>query len=184
LCEKCGKQLNVLDIEIKYSPTENLVKNPLIYCKKPMIKYNSKTISRVLKINELHKIILYLSELGFNIYSWYWNRKNKKREFKEFNKKEIKQIDEFLHLYITQKNLNIDDFVLTIDELGLYMKEDLWRKNELIEVGYVNMVNVGIIYRLEYGTQYIDKNGEVINKSIGFSDRIENFEKWIDGKYL
>jgi hypothetical protein len=124
-CINCGKALTVLDIDIKYSPTEHLVKKPLVYCKKPNIKYSSKTISRIWNPDEFHKIICYLSETGFFIYCWYWNDKNKKREMKMFSPEEIKQMPVFLRMYITQNEIDIDDFTLTANELGIYMDENL-----------------------------------------------------------
>jgi hypothetical protein len=183
ICEDCGKASTALGIDIKYSPTEHLVKNPLVYCEKPNIKYNSKIISRVRKQDEFHKIVLYLSEIGFIMYCWYWNDKNKKRELKILYPKETKQIDNFLKMYATQDKINIDDFTLTTNELGIYMKENLWRRNEVIEIDSVNIVGVGINYRFEYGTQYITNNGEVKNKSKEFSERITKFEKWINEKH-
>lgn len=182
-CINCGKALTVLDIDIKYSPTEHLVKNPLTYCDKPKIKYNSKTISRILKQNEFYDIINYLSELGFIVYCWYWNDKNKKRELKIISREAVEQIDSFLNIYITQDKINIDDFTLTTNELGIYMKENLWRKNELISITSVNILGVGMNYMLEYGTQFIDNTGEVKDKSKKFAERITNFEKWFNEKY-
>jgi hypothetical protein len=81
-CVNCGQALTVMDIDIKYSPTEHLVNNPLVYCKEPNIKYHSKTISRILEPEQFHKIIYYLSEMGFILYCWYWNDENKKHELK------------------------------------------------------------------------------------------------------
>jgi hypothetical protein len=182
-CENCGKVLTVLDIDIKYSPTEHLVRNPLNYCEKPNIKYHSKTISRIWKQNDFYKIICYLSEIGFIIYCWYWNNDNKKRELKMFSKEEIKQVDDFLKMYITQNIINIDDFVLTTNEQGIYMQENLWRKNEIIAIGNVDIVNVGNNYMLEYSTQFIDNTGEVRDKSKEFKERITKFEKWFNEKY-
>jgi hypothetical protein len=178
-CTNCGKALTVLDIDIKYSPTEHLVKNPLVYCQKPNIKYNSKTISRIWKLDEFHKIIRYLSELGFSIYCWYWNDKNKKRETRIVSTEEIKQVVSFLMIYITQNEINIDDFTLTTNELGIYMDEDLWRKNEIIEICSAHIAGAGINYMLEYSTQFIDAAGEVKDKSQEFAERIAKFEKWL-----
>jgi len=182
-CVKCDKQLTVLDIDIKYSPTESLVENPLVYCEKPNIKYNSKTISRIWKQNEFHKILDYLSDLGFNIYCWYWNDKSQKREMKIFSITEIKRIGDFLKLYITQNEMNVEELTLTINELGIYMNENLWRRNELIAIGGVYMAGVGMNYFLEYGTQFLDNKGEIKNKSQEFTERIVKFEKWLNENY-
>lgn len=38
ICVDCCKELKILDIDIKYSPTEHLVNTPLIYCEKPNMK--------------------------------------------------------------------------------------------------------------------------------------------------
>lgn len=182
-CVNCGKQLTVLDVDIKYSPTESLVENPLIYCEKPNIKYHSKTLSRIWKQNEFYKIINYLSEMGFIIYCWYWNEENKKREIKVFSTNETNQIGTFLNLYISKNKLNIENLTLTINELGIYLEENLWRKNELIEISSVCMLGIGMNYILRYGTQYIDNKGEIKNKSKEFIEKITEFEKWFIEKY-
>jgi hypothetical protein len=121
--------------------------------------------------------------MGFFIYCWYWNDKNKKREMKMFSLEEIKRMNTFLKMYITQNKINIGDFTLTTNELGIYIDENLWRKNEIIEVGNVNILGIGINYMLEYGTQFIDNIGEVKDKSKEFTERIRKFEKWFNENY-
>ena len=93
ICKNCSKVSTVLKIDIKYSPTEQLIKSPLVYCEKPDIKCNIKAIMQVLELNDFYRIIDYFSEIGFSIYCWYWNYEIKKREFKIFSKKEIKQLE-------------------------------------------------------------------------------------------
>lgn len=183
ICENCGKMLIVLNIDIKYSPTEHLINNPLVYCEKPNIKYDSKIIMKVLSKIDFHNILGYLSEIGFNIYCWYWNGNNKKREFKMLSKSEIKQPSDFLKIYITQNIINIDDFALTTNELGVYIQENSWRKNEIIEIGNVYIVGHGTNYVFEYGTQFIGNTGKVENKSKEFTEKITKFEKWFGEEY-
>jgi hypothetical protein len=183
-CKNCGKKSTLLNIDIKYSPTEHLINNPLVFCEKPNIKYNSKAISCILNINEFNKILLFLSELGFIFYCWYWNQMDKKRELKLFSMEQVQKcVDDFLNIYVSNSVINIDDIVLTTNELGIYIKDDLWRKKELIEIGCVIIMNVGKNYRLEYSTQFIDTNGEVKDKSKEFSEKIIEFEKWYNKNF-
>ena len=181
LCINCGKLKTVLDIDIKYSPTDHLIKSPLFYCKNPNIKYNNKTLSHILTLDEFHNNFFYLFEIGLNIYCWYFNKN--KREMKIISKEEIEKIGNFLKIYITQGKINIEDYISATDELGIYMNENLWRKNEIIEVASVNIVDKGINYILEYSTQFIDKNGEVVNKTKEFTEKIKNYEKWFNENY-
>jgi hypothetical protein len=184
-CINCGKIVTILNIEIKYSSTEHLVKNPLVYCKNPKIKCNNKTIELILETNDFDKMICYLSETGFIIYCWYWNANIKKREFKMVEPKEIKQINKILRIYISQNALDIADIDITspTNESGIYIKERLWRMYEVIEIGNIYLCNVGMIYRLDYSTQFIDNNGAIMNKSKEFVENIIKMEKWINENY-
>jgi hypothetical protein len=181
-CVNCKQESTVLAIDIKYSPTDHLVENPLIYCEKPKIKYNGKVISCILKLNELYEIINFLSELGFIIYCWYWD--GEQRQFETLSMEKMQQVKNILTIYLTQDEINTDDVTLVTNELGIYLKENLWRKNEFVEIdGGVHLVGVGMSYMIRYSTQIIENTGEVKNKSKKFSEKIEKFEKWYNEKY-
>lgn len=194
ICVNCSKVLIVSKIDIKYSPTEQLIKTPLVYCENPDIKCKIKAIMQVLELNDFYKILDYFSEIGFLIYCWYWNYESKKREFKMFSEKEIKQlnissighfsfIDKFFNIYIANETMNVDNCILTTDKHGIYMKENLWRKEEIIAIGNLYMVNEGMYYMFQYSTQFIKNTGEVENKSEEFAEKILKFENWFNEKY-
>ena len=79
--------------------------------------------------------------------------------------------------------MDADNCILTTDKHGIYMKENLWRKEEIIEIGNSFIINEGMYYMFQYSTQFINNRGEVVNKSKEFAERILKFENWFNEEY-
>ena len=130
-----------------------------------------------LEPDEFKEIICYLSDSGFNIYCWYWD-KSRKRKFKITSKNEavqqIKKNDKLLAICLTLTSINI-----TEDD---YIPYDLWKENEIIQIRN-GIEGAGIRIHMSYGTQFFNNKGKIINKSKEFTQKILKFEKWFsDGR--
>jgi hypothetical protein len=116
------------------------------------------------------EIICYLSDIGFIIYCWYWDRDSHKRKFKITSK------DEAVHLI--QKNDGLLGICLTLTSINIAEGESipgrLWMEDEIIQIAHMKM---------SYATQFFNKKGEIINKSEEFTQKTLQFEEWFNDKF-
>ena len=182
-CTKCAKTLIALDMDIKYSPTDCLVDSPLVYCKNPKIKYKTREMNGYWTETEFLSIVQYCHKLEFFIYCWYFDKQTNKRMFKTVSIEELAKKDSFLHIYLSQNELDISEIIETTNELGIYLKENLWRKNELIDLNSLNM-NGNELYFIHYATQFIDNSGEVQDKSKQFNAKVTQLEQYLKENFI
>ena len=133
--------------------------------------------SIVLGPDEFKEIVCYLSDIGFNIYCWYWGKSSLKPKLKITSKDEavrqIKKNDGLISICLTLTSINIAD-----DEDIPY---DLWKKNEIIQI---HNGRGGTKDDMSYATQFFNDKGKVINKSKEFTQEILKFEKWFNDKHI
>lgn len=176
-CYECGKTSTLTTIDIKYSPTKQLIETPIIYCEKPKIRYKCKSLNAFWNEDDLNNFLLFLTnELGYAIYVWYFKRPEKVRIFEKMESINIPK--PFLHLYITKEKLDISSISDFSDEMGIYINRDLWRNHELLECSSLNM-NGKPQYYIEYATQYINNKGETVNKSVTFEKDTDKLLEWL-----
>jgi hypothetical protein len=63
-CAACEKTRRLLDVEIDYSPTKELVAAPLVYCKNPKIHYDLHELTSIAKPADIARLIVFLGEQG------------------------------------------------------------------------------------------------------------------------
>lgn len=182
ICSQCGK-ITSTTIDIKYSPTEQLLDIPITYCNKPKIKYKYKDLSAFWNKSDLENFLYFITDnLHYKIYVWYFTQTEQIRVFEEMKVENIPE--SFLDIYLTKDKLvssSISDFS---DELGIYVREDLWRKYELLDCTYYNISGIGLHYSIKYATQYINSKGEVKNKSKSFDDDTIKLLQWLKENFV
>jgi len=184
-CSACGKTSTALSVDINYSPTDSLVANPLTLCKTPKIKYQYKMLSGYWTEDELLHIVRHCHDAGLVIYRWYWDKSVEKRTFDRISVEELAKIgDHFFCLYLANHALNIADLTWADDEKGIYLKENLWRRNELIEVNRSHMFAIGDAYLVQYATQFIDPEGITQNKSEQFCQKTQQLERYLSANFI
>ncbi|MCL2873056.1 MAG: hypothetical protein FWF41_08810 [Betaproteobacteria bacterium] len=182
-CANCAKTSIALGVEIHYSPTDGLVNRPLVFCKNPQIKYKAKQLNGLWTDAEFLNTVQHCFQLGFFVYCWYFVKQENKRFFKSVSIEELADMGNFLRLYLSQKELTVSDVAQATDELGVYLKEDLWRTGELIELTSYN-INGNEMYFVRYATQFIDKAGEVQDKSESFRAKTIQFEQYLKEHFI
>jgi len=184
-CSTCGKTSIALSVDINYSPTNSLVANPLTLCKTPKIKYQYKNLSGYWTKDELLHIVRHCHDAGLVVYRWYWDKAVEKRKFDRIPVEELaKTGDDFLRLYLANHVLNIADLTWADDEKGIYLENDLWRRNELMEVSRCDMFAVGLLYLVQYATQFIDPEGTTQNKSEQFCQKTKQLERYLSENFI
>jgi hypothetical protein len=187
-CEACGKVSFLGGIDIKYSPTERLIKEPITYCAKPKVKYKYKTINALWTKDDFEKFLRFCAEeLGFNLYVFYWD--DKERIFEAVDAKRVADIGErFLEFFVSNGKLDISKIGgAAADGKGVYLKERLWRSEELIDFHKCYMVKNGASipsYLANYATEYIDNSGNAREKSKDFTQKCDKLLKWLSENFI
>ncbi|NDV60023.1 hypothetical protein [Bacteroides sp. 519] len=185
-CTQCGKKKEVCSIDIDYSPTSQLMDTPLTFCPKPKIKYKLTQITGYWNNNEVDNLLRFASdELHLNIYAWFFNYNRQLRYFEKLTpERAMQQVKQhFLNLFITPMELDMDRCILTTNNKGVFLKNDLWRKDEIIEISHLNMYDIGTLYYMEFANEYLDK-GEVKGKSEEFQNITSRLMEWLKENYI
>ncbi len=194
-CTNCNKTAKALSLDIDYSPTVKLLSEPISFCETPKLRYRYKELTGFWRQDDLKKVFDFM----FNIlnckgYGLYHKPPEFKRAFKEFNYNDILKFickSEFLEFYFSFQKMDVMDFVNTEiqDKEGVVLKLDNWRKNEVIRLSSItilnsdNLNNKNELFYLTYCTQYIEK-GHIINKSLAFEEATNRLELWLKENFI
>ena len=200
-CTVCKKIKRLPPIKIDYSPSARLFDHPITFCKQPNIKYKTYSLSGYWSNDELVGMAEYLLGKGLFVYCWYWDSQNAKRHFKELSAAElydfltrteqgslsITELDTFLSrnqtrylaIYFSEESLGDIPMQITPDGKGIYIQDDIWRKNHIIMLHGPHMViSRGMFYRMEFCSEYLDKDGNIVPKSSSFCALTKDFQKF------
>ncbi|MBN8851082.1 MAG: hypothetical protein BGO55_28715 [Sphingobacteriales bacterium 50-39] len=185
-CTQCKKVSTAMSIDIDYSPTEELLTHPITFCEKPMIKYKFKNLSSYWKNQDLKDFLAHLfNDLQFYVYCWYWH--GQQRYFEQVSYEKAIEIitanHRYLDFYFSIRPVDRSEMDTFEHENGIVIKNDRWRKLELIELSApIHMLGYGLHYSIRYCTQYLDK-GNVADKSSLFNEKISQFESWLKTRF-
>ena len=175
-CTNCKKTAIRMSVDIKYSPTDQLVSQPITFCENPNLRYKLSNYSALWTPCDLERFLRFLyDELNMTAYdkyaeaAWYL----KPMTFEETIKKTTKR------LYITQKPIVSE----SEKENSLFFEREPWRKGEIIEFSSINIHGLGLMYFITFCTQYIDK-GHVKEKPKEFSLRTAQLAVWLKDNFI
>ncbi len=177
-CTECGKIKNISRVDIDYSPSAQLFEQSITCCKEPKIKYKTYCLKGFWNEDTLLNLVEFLSAQKLLIYCWYWNEADNKRSFKQFDLKELKNsllMDNFryLDIYFTTQPIDETSLKSGSDDKGVYVDRNMWRKQEIIKIDAPIIVVTDIkrkLYYMEFCSEYINSNGDVISKNKSFCD--------------
>lgn len=172
-CTECGKQRKFATIDIDYSPTEQLYEEPITYCEKPKIKYKTYSIRGYWKEETFYELTDFLSQQQLFIYCLYWDKGT--RFVKKFTAEELKRFlfeekKRYLNIYFSTESLEAQLGKQFSNDKGIYIDEDIWRKEEIIKLHSPFMVAVagaGLFYEMDFCSEYIEA-GQIKTKSEDF----------------
>jgi hypothetical protein len=135
--------------------------------------------------SELDRFLHFMiEELKFNAYSYFIKEPEKINLLEPVNlERAIDIAGKFCRIYFSREKLEIEDAVGYADEKGTFIKRDLWRRGEVIEFSGVSICELGPLYSMTFGTQYINDLGEVENKSKTFEKDTVQVMNWLRGNY-
>ncbi|NDV97343.1 hypothetical protein D0T84_20925 [Dysgonomonas sp. 521] len=187
-CSQCGKSKEAMSVDIDYSPTTQLIEQPLTYCEKPKLKYKLTEFSSYWTDEDLVRFLTYINkELGLNIYCWYFGKEVKVRRFEKFSVDNQEHIDTmkygFLNLFFSVEEFITEELIKFTDEKGIYLKRDIWRKNEIIQLSSMKISGIGYVYFFKFCNQYLDK-GDVKDKSKEFEAITSQLKDWMKQQFV
>jgi len=184
-CETCGSEKKQMSIDIDYSPTNQLVEMPLEFCEKPKIKYKYYELTMFWVKKDLIDFLRWLRNKKYIISVWYWENDSRKLSVNVRN--EIFDIVDstYLSIYISENEpvFNVQD-----DEKSVYVQREIWRKEEIIELGSpISMVyemnKRGNLYYMHFCTEFI-KDGRVFSKTEEFCNNTKQVIEWLKTRYV
>jgi hypothetical protein len=183
-----------MTVEIDYAPTDELIHQPITFCEQPKIIYNYSELTGLWSEVDLIRVFDFIfSELKLNVYGWYFKLPEKVRCFEKLNLEKVKDIlahHNYIDFYFSKDNLKIADYISNTTEIGIALKNDIWRKNEIIELSAITMSGIGedglgkaSLYYLEFCNQYIVA-GEVLDKSKVFEAMTNQLVFWLKENFI
>lgn len=169
-CTKCHAEKSQMTVEIDYSPTGHLYRNPLVFCEKPKIKYHLSDFSAFWTPSDLILLLETARDLGCNFYVWKFDQDGR-RSFNAAGYDDAcgcAASGNFLRIFLSK---TVSAFDLTDTPKGPYVNDREWRQKEIIVVhSPIDMCYgdvTGYLYRINYCTDYIQR-GAVEKKSEDF----------------
>jgi hypothetical protein len=184
-CISCGKEKTQVAFSLKYSPTEHLYLNPLTFCPKPKIKYKVSEITSFWTTKDAAEFVQYMASIDMKMLCWYFPEQ--KRVLSEVSLGEalnIIQNKTYLNFFFYFDSLKLNT---SEGEKGTYFEEDVWRRQELIQLGSpYNMQyapdRLGYLYYIKFCNEYIE-NYSVKSKSKKFEETTTKMVDWLRSSF-
>jgi hypothetical protein len=193
-CTSCKKKTMAMTVEIDYAPTNELFNQPIIFCEQPKIIYKYSELTGFWTDEDLIKVFEFIfSGLKLNVYGWYFQLPEKIRRFEKLDLEKVKDVlvhHNYIDFYFAKDDLKTEDYINNTTEIGIALKNDIWRKNEIIELSAINMSGIGedgseqaALYYLEFCNQHIVA-GEVQDKSEAFEAITNQLLIWLKENFI
>ena len=183
-CTVCQKSKRLPPVKIDYSPTAQLFDHPITFCKEPIIRYKTYSLAGFLSDDELVSMADYLLKRSLFVYCWYWDSKNAKRCFKEISETELYSFltgngESYLAIYFSNELLDNISLQNASDGKGVVIRQDIWRKNCIFMLHRPFLVvSRGMFFQMEFCSEYIDKDGNIVPKPATFCALVKDFQKF------
>ena len=183
-CTVCQKAKRLPTIEIDYSPSSQLFDHPITFCKQPKMKYKTYSLMGYWSDDELFSIANYFLNKNLFVYCWYWDSQNAQRCFKELSTAELHSFlsgneERYLAIYYSEEPFNNIPMQTASDGKGILIQQDIWRKNCVFMLhGPFMVVSRGLFYQLDFCSEYLDKDGNIVPKSASFCALTKDFQKF------
>jgi hypothetical protein len=183
-CTVCQKTKRLPTIEIDYSPSSQLFDHPITFCKQPKIKYKTYSLMGYWSDDELFSTANYFLNKNLFVYCWYWDSQNAQRCFKELSTTELHSFlsgneERYLAIYFSEEPFNNIPMQTASDGKGILIQQDIWRKNCVFMLhGPFMVVSRGLFYQLDFCSEYLDKDGNIVPKSASFCALTKDFQKF------
>lgn len=188
-CTKCSKVSKPISIDINYSPTKELIKNPITFCENPNIKYKIQELTSFWSGENLKDFLQFIfQDLNLNVYCWFSQHPDNNYRFEKVTFDKAMQIITVYHKYLafifSSNELNTENYIILNESNGVYLKNEIWKRGEIIELSFPYvMIGYELLYYIKFCNQYLDK-GNVKDKSEQFENITTKLRKWLKDKFI
>lgn len=188
-CSNCNKISTPISIDIDYSPTIQLLENPITFCEKPNIKYKFKELTSYWSGDNLSDFLKFIFlDLELTVYCWFFVHPENKRRFEKISFEKAMQIitvnHRYLNFFFSASELDTKSYIELTDDKGVYLKEGIWRKDEIIQLSSPTAIlGYGLLYCITFCNQYLTK-GIVTDKSEQFEKITSQLQVWLKSKFI
>jgi hypothetical protein len=183
-CAHCSKVSTGMDLDIDYSPTDHLYRQPITFCEKPKISYQFSQLTAYWNSNNLkHFLTFIFDDLKLQVYCWFYKYPDGIRYFEKVTYQKAFEIitvnHQYLNFFFSIQEIDLSEMIAGTEERGVYLKNDLWRKNDLVELSSpTHILGYGLLFYIHYCGQHLDK-GKVVDKSPAFRALTNRLEQWL-----
>jgi hypothetical protein len=187
-CSACAADRHLLNLDIDYSDTENLVRRPLRYCKNPKILYDVREMHLYATRNDIARAIAFLAS-DFHCSFACWVRENDQWVMRQLIAKEAQAVvlaDEqtrYLRVYATKGKLDVP-----ADEVGTSRDENaFWKRNEVIRISSPTHMmlsgKLGLLFYISFSNEHV-QDEKIVRKSEDFVAMTGALTAWLKTQFV
>ena len=182
-CTSCGKEKKLGTVDIDSSPSAHLFTQPLTFCPEPKLKCKTYRIQGYWTEENLRDLTAFLLGRKPYLYCWYFDPADQKRYIQEITPEELPHYllacKKFLSIFFAWEPLGHDQIPQGRDGRGVYVKDAVWRKREVIKLNCpITVWDRGYYHSMKFCSEYIDENFQVQPKSEAFSALVRDFQAY------
>lgn len=190
-CTDCSKISKPIYIDIDYSPTEELIENPITFCEKPNIKYKYQQLTSYWSGKNINEFLQFIfQDLKLNVYCWFSEHPENKKRFEKVSfEKAIKIITvnhRYFNFYFSAQELDTSSsiYLQQFNDGEAHLKMGIWRRDEIIQLSAPFVImGYGVLYYINFCNQYLDK-GNVKDKSEQFEIITTQLKQWLKENFI
>jgi hypothetical protein len=87
--------------------------------------------------------------------------------------------ERYLAIYFSEEPFNNIPMQTASDGKGILIEQDVWRRNPVFMLsGPFMVVSSGLFYQMDFCSEYLDKDGNIVPKSASFCAVVQEFQKY------
>jgi hypothetical protein len=183
ICTGCGKSRRQISVDINYSGTEQLLREPLVPCKNPKILYDLRQLTLFLTRQDIARIVDYLGRVaGCMFVGWVHREKKWVREAVHLERaKTIVLGETYMDLLASRSSVPLRED-LSLPEEDLY-----WKRTEVVRIkSPFTMVygsGEGQLYYIQFSNEFVEDE-TIRKKSPEFRELTGKFVAWLEGEFV
>lgn len=192
-CSECRKTIKRLKLDIDYSPTRQLIEEPLVACANPKLLYDVRSFSLYVKPADIARTVAWFGDVGacsFEVICWedgQWISKSlnvdevRARVLAESSS--LVAPSPFRLIYATADTTTLK----AIPHCSAKDERVFWQSSEVVRIKspiHMNFSNQrALLYYIEFSNEYV-LDGEIQGKSKSFRQLTANLVEWLKAEFV
>lgn len=191
-CTSCGKSRRQFAADIDYGPTNQLVDQPLVYCKNPKILYDLHELTLIAKRADVARVIRFLGDdADCQFAGCLWNnadwtvRNIDADEAEQAVLKESEASRRYYWIYASQQPIKVPQ-AFSRDK----QESAFWKRREIIRLSSPTYMLYGsftsrpsLMYYIQFANEYV-KDERALAKSKRFRDLTARLVEWLQAEFV